>query len=121
MTLLPFEFGNPSPTTYASDWNRIIMPRKLIAGVSLLGLLALLTACADRSTSASLAVAAPAATSPASPAAEPVKPAPQRLTAREINEACWLSPEINKVPDLDKRAKLVDKCVDARTKAQQGM
>jgi hypothetical protein len=95
--------------------------RKIISFLCLVGLLSSLAACAGGSTSATSTTATAAPAAAPAPAAEPAKPAPKRLTAREINEACWLSPEINKVPDLDKRAKLVDKCVDARTKAQQGM
>ncbi|HUI97386.1 MAG TPA: hypothetical protein VLX44_16640 [Xanthobacteraceae bacterium] len=71
------------------------------------------------------APAAPASAVAAAPAAQPAKPAPppppQKLTATEINEACWMDSAINKVPDLDKRLKLVDKCVDQKTKAQGGL
>jgi hypothetical protein len=91
--------------------------RKAVSNFCLLGLLAMLTACADGG-----ATSTPTSTpwSPA-PAAAPAAAAPQRLTSTEINEQCWMDPAINKVPDLDKRAKLVDKCVDQKTKAQQGM
>ena len=69
--------------------------------------------------------AAPAAAVAAAPAPQPAKPAPPppppKLTATEINEACWMDAAINKVPDLDKRLKLVDKCVDQKTKAQGGL
>jgi len=69
--------------------------------------------------------AAPAPAAAPAAAAQPAKPAPppppQKLTATEINEACWMDPAINKVPDLDKRLKLVDKCVDQKTKAQGGL
>jgi hypothetical protein len=75
---------------------------------------------------ATAAASAPAAAP--GPAAQPAKPAkpeppppPQKLTATEINEACWMDPAINKVPDLDKRLKLVDKCVDQKAKAQGGL
>jgi 3-oxoacyl-ACP reductase-like protein len=71
------------------------------------------------------ATAAPAAAATPAPAAQPAKPPPppppQKLTATEINEACWMDAAINKVPDLDKRLKLVDKCVDQKTKAQGGL
>jgi len=83
--------------------------QKIAACLFLLGMLTALSGCAADSTATPLAPA---------PVAEP---APQRLTATQINEQCWMSPEINKVSDLDRRAKLVDKCVNARTKAQQGM
>jgi len=70
------------------------------------------------------AAPAPAAPAPAAaaPAGAPEKPEPPpKLTATEINEKCWMDPAINKIPDLDKRLKLVDKCVDQKTKAQGGL
>jgi hypothetical protein len=90
--------------------------------LSMLGLLAALSACAESNSAANLATTAAALA--AAPAAAPVaapKPAPKRLTATEINEKCWMSTEANKAGDLDKKAKLVDKCVAEKTKAQQGM
>jgi hypothetical protein len=68
--------------------------------------------------------AAPAAARAAKPPPPPPPappPAPEKLTVTEINQACWMDPAINKVPDLDKRLKLVDKCVAEKTKAQGGL
>jgi hypothetical protein len=64
------------------------------------------------------APAAPAAAAPTA-ADKPAK-APEHLTRAQINEQCWLAPEINKIRDLDQRMKLVDKCVDQKSKAQGG-
>jgi hypothetical protein len=104
--------------------------RRVAAGAGLLGLLAALGGCAEGSATTSLVptatataaapAAAPAAAAPAAAADKPAK-APEHLTAAQINEQCWLTPEINKIPDLDKRLKLVDKCVDQKTKAQGGL
>ena len=71
-----------------------------------LAMLAALSACAADSTATPLAPA---------PAAEP---APQRLTATQINEQCWMENEANK-GDIDRRMKIVNKCIDAKTKEQQ--
>ena len=68
---------------------------------------------------ATTAASGPAPAAPG-PAAQPAEP-PPKLTATEINEKCWMDPTINKVPDLDKRLKLVDKCVEQKTKAQGGL
>ena len=113
--------------------------RNAAASVCILGLLAALGGCADGTATTSLsptatataAAPAPAATpapavAPATaaaapaPADKPAKAAPEHLTRTQINEQCWLTPEINKIPDLDKRMKLVDKCVEQKTKAQGG-
>ena len=110
--------------------------RTLAARLLLFALLATLAGCAAGPSTANVAptaaaepaAAAPAAAAPAPPAAAraakpppPPPPAPpEKLTATEINEKCWMDPAINKVPDLDKRLKLVDKCVDQKTKAQGG-
>jgi hypothetical protein len=40
------------------------------------------------------------------------------LTPTEINEQCWMSNEVNKMKDLDAKAKYVDKCVADRMKAE---
>jgi hypothetical protein len=69
-----------------------------------------LTACAADSTATPLGPA---------PTAEPAKPAPPRLTATEINEQCWMKNEANK-GDIDQRMKIVNKCIDAKTKEQAG-
>jgi hypothetical protein len=99
---------------------------KLLTYACLAGLLTTLSACADGTSGTNLAAsaAAPAAAAeaaPAAPAPAAPKPAPQRLTSTEINERCWMSTEVNKITDLDKKAKLVDKCVADKMKAQQGM
>jgi hypothetical protein len=98
-------------------------PRKIVPRLCLFGLLAALAGCAGDSATTSLAPAAAAPATASAPAAasaaQPTKPA--RLTATQINEKCWMSAEVNKVADLDKRMKLVDKCVAEKTKEQQGM
>jgi hypothetical protein len=57
---------------------------------------------------------------PATPAA--AEPAAAPLSSTQINEECWMQVENDKrAPrDLDKRAKLVDRCVDQKAKEQQG-
>ncbi len=70
-------------------------------------MLAALTACAADSTATPLAPA---------PAAEP---APQRLTATQISEQCWMKNEASK-GGIEQRMKIVNKCIDAKTKEQQG-
>ena len=94
--------------------------RRAMSSVCFLSVAASLAGCAVGNTATSVAPAAAPAASPA-PSPEEAKPAPQRLTSTEINEACWMDPAINKVPDLDKRMKLVDKCVDQKIKAQGGL
>ncbi len=84
--------------------------QKIASRLFLLGMLAALAACAADSTATPLAPA---------PAAEPAKPAPQRLTARQISEQCWMKNEATK-GDIDKRMKIVSKCIDDKTKEQQG-
>jgi len=87
------------------------------AGLCALGVLALLAGCAGDSATTSLAPNASAApVAAAAPAAQPAKP--QRLTATQINEKCWMSAEANKVADLDKRMRVVDKCIAEKTKEQ---
>ena len=93
--------------------------RTLAARVCVAALVMTLAACAEGNSASSLAPT-PASTAPAAAAAQATKPA-ERLTATEINEQCWMDPAINKVADLDKRSKLVDKCVDPKTKAQGGL
>ena len=94
--------------------------RRAMSSVCFLSVAAALAGCAVGNTATSVAPAAIPAASPA-PAAQEAKPAAQRLTSTEINEACWMDPAINKVPDLDRRMKLVDKCVDQKIKAQGGL
>jgi hypothetical protein len=69
------------------------------------------------------APAAPAVAARAAPAGRSAQGAPvpqatsQSLTPEQINGECWLSIESNKkVRDLDQRLKLVNKCVEERTK-----
>jgi len=78
--------------------------QKIVSWFFLLGTLAALSACAADSTATPLAPA---------PAAEP---APQRLTATQISEQCWMKNEANK-GDIDQRMKIVNKCIDDRMKA----
>ncbi len=109
--------------------------RNTLSALCVVGLLATLGACAAETaagvaTSASapapaaapVAAAAPAV-APTAPPATPAtaaapKPAPQILTPTEINEQCWMSSEVNKMKDLDAKAKYVDKCVAEKMKAQ---
>jgi hypothetical protein len=106
--------------------------RKTFSALCVVGLLTMLGACATENaagvaTSASATAASPAA-APAAPAAPPAaattttaaapKAAPHVLTPTEINEQCWMSGEVNKMKDLDAKAKYVDKCVAEKTKAQ---
>ncbi len=126
--------------TVSRDTATAIIPnvRTLAARLLLCAVLATLAACAERNSTASVAptaataptasaapaTAATAAAAPATPAPapQPAKPPPpEKLTSTEINEKCWMDSEINKVRDLDKRAKLVDKCIEQRTKAQGGL
>jgi hypothetical protein len=81
--------------------------QKIASNLFLLGLLAGLSACAADST------ATPLGPAPA------VEAAPQRLTATQISEQCWMKNEANK-GDIDQRMKIVNKCIDAKTKEQQG-
>jgi hypothetical protein len=99
----------------------IFAGRKIFPALCLAGLLATLAACAAGTSTGSLATPTAATAAPAAAPAAAPKPAPKQLTATEINEQCWMSTEANKAGDLDKKAKLVDKCVAEKTKAQQGM
>jgi hypothetical protein len=95
--------------------------RQIATALTLAGVLAVLTACAAGSATSSLAAPATAST-PAAPSATAAAPAPAKhLTATEINERCWMSTEKYKAGDIDKRMKLVDKCVDEMTRAQGGV
>jgi hypothetical protein len=98
--------------------------------VSTLGLAALLTSLAGCaagdiaggvSTPASATAAGPAA-APAAPAVTTTAAAPRAasrvLSPTEVNEECWMSSEVNKLKDLDAKAKAVDKCVAEKMKAQ---
>jgi hypothetical protein len=94
-----------------------------VSALSLAALLASLAGCAAGdiaggiSTPASANAAAAAAPAATTTAAAP-KAAPHVLSSTEINEECWMSSEVNKLKDLDAKAKLVDKCVAEKTKAQ---
>jgi hypothetical protein len=77
------------------------------------------TATATAAAPAEAPAPATAAAAAPAPADKPAK-APEHLTRAQINEQCWLAPEINKIRDLDQRMKLVDKCVDQKSKAQGG-
>jgi hypothetical protein len=106
--------------------------RTIVSALGLAAVIATLAGCAaddiagGMATPASATAAAPAA-APAAPAAAPTpattaaaepKAAPRVLSPTEINEQCWMSNEVNKLKDLDAKAKLVDKCVAERMKAQ---
>lgn len=76
----------------------------------------------DAATAASATPAVPARSAPAGRSAQgaPVpQEAPHVTTPEEISAACWMSLESNKkVRDIDQRMKLVDKCIEERTKAK---
>jgi hypothetical protein len=105
--------------------------RQIATALGLAGLLAVLTACAAGNATSGLATSA---TTPASPASAPPASAPpatasaaaapatpEHLTATQINEKCWMRTEKFKADDIDKRMKLVDKCVDEMKRAQGGV
>jgi len=106
-----------------------VVGRNTLSTLCVVGLLTMLGACAAEN-AAGVATSAPAtAASPAAPAASPVAAstttpvapkAPHVLTPTEINEQCWMSNEVNKMKDLDAKARYVDKCVAERMK-DQGM
>ncbi len=88
--------------------------RRIAAPLLVFGALLTLAACAEGSMATTSAVTTAAAV------AEPAKPARAQLSATQINEQCWMKYESNRA-DIDKRMKLVSKCVDDKTKEQQGM
>ena len=118
--------------------------RKTVSALCVVALLTALGACAAESIGGGAAVSAaapaaapapaPAAAPMAAPAAAPAaatapaatttaaaaapKAAPQILSPTEINEQCWMTSEVNKMKDLDAKAKYVDKCVAEKMKAQ---
>jgi hypothetical protein len=67
---------------------------------------------------ASAPAAASAPTVAATTTAAAPKASPRVLSPTEINEECWMSNEVNKLKDLDAKARLVDKCVAEKMKAQ---
>jgi len=99
--------------------------RTIATALGLAGLLAALTGCAAGNATSSLAAPAaastPSASAPPATASAAAAPAtPQHLTDTQINEKCWMSTEKFKASDIDKRMKLVDKCVDDMKRAQGG-
>ena len=118
----------------------MITASRVATGLALAALFAGLGACAANNVTSSLATPATASTATAAPdqpapataAPAPAQPAPaataaapaappQHLTKTEINEKCWMRTEKFKADSLDKRMKLVDKCVDEMTRAQGGV
>jgi hypothetical protein len=101
-----------------------VVARKTASALCVAGLLATLAACAAGGTTETMATptAASTATTPPAPAAATTaaapKAAPHPLSPTEINEQCWMSSEVNKMKDLDAKAKLVDKCVAEKMRAQ---
>jgi hypothetical protein len=116
-----------------------VVGRKTVPALCVVALLTSLAACAGETatsgvaTSAAPAAATPAAATATAPAAAPApaaatapatttatapKAAPKILSPTEINEQCWMSNEVNKMKDLDAKAKYVDKCVAEKMKAQ---
>ncbi|HEY1542036.1 MAG TPA: hypothetical protein VGG01_06475 [Xanthobacteraceae bacterium] len=95
--------------------------RKIATALGLVGMLAALTACAAGNATSSLTAPASAAAAPATATAATAATAPpQHLTSTQINERCWMGTEKYKADDIDKRMKLVDKCVDEMKRAQGG-
>jgi len=104
-----------------------VVGRNTLSALCVVAMLTTLGACAAENATG-VATSAPAtAPSPAAPAASPVAAsttipaapkAPHVLTPTEINEQCWMSNEVNKMKDLDAKAKYVDKCVADRMKAE---
>jgi hypothetical protein len=109
-----------------------VVGRKTLSALCVVGLLTTLGACAAENANggAAASAAAPAAASAAAPtaaaapeatatttAAAPKAP-PHVLSPTEINEQCWMSGEVNKMKDLDAKARYVDKCVAEKMKAQ---
>ena len=107
--------------------------RVIVSAFCLAGLLATLAGCAAGDMAGSMATpssanAAPSAPAPATAAAAPAPAAtttaaapttpPRVLSPTEINEQCWMTSEVNKLKDLDAKAKYVDKCVAEKMKAQ---
>jgi hypothetical protein len=102
--------------------------RTIVSTLGLAALLATLAGCAAGDMAGGMATpasatAAASAVAPPAPAAAPAPAptaaaAPRVLSPTEINEQCWMSSEVNKLKDLDAKAKLVDKCVAERMKAQ---
>jgi len=109
------------------------LSRNSISSLCLIGVLATLGACAagtsaegphatagtTSSTAATTTTVAGPSTTTTAAAATEAAPR-ERLTATQINEKCWMRTETNRVSDLDKRMKIVDKCVADLTKAQGG-
>ena len=117
--------------TVSRDPAGAVVGRKAVVALGIVGLLTTLGACAGENVGGNAAAsvaapaAAPAAVAPAAPpaaasttAAAAPKPAPSVLTPTEINEQCWMTSEVNKMKDLDAKAKYVDKCVAEKMKAQ---
>lgn len=103
----------------------------IASALGLAGLLVMLAGCAANDIAGG--VATPASATAATPAAAPAAPAPapaattaadapkaepRVLSPTEINEQCWMTSEVNKMKDLDAKARYVDKCVAERMKAQ---
>jgi len=115
----------------------MIAASRVVTGLALAALLAALGACAAGTATSGLATPAtasaatapgPVTAAPAPSTPAPAQPAPaatadapaQHLTSTEINEKCWMRTEKFKADSLDKRMKLVDKCVEEMTRAQGG-
>src|ERR1700722_2036430 len=124
----------PATINCAGDRVAMITAARVAAGLGVAALVAALAACAGGNATSSLATPATASATPttsapaqpapaASTAAAPAAPAapPQHLTKTEINEKCWMRTEPFHADNLDKRMKLVDKCIDEMTRAQGGV
>jgi hypothetical protein len=109
-----------------------VVGRKTLSALCVVGLLTTLGGCAAENaaglapsapaTPATPVAAAPAPAAPPAAAATTADPAPKAaprvLSPTEINEQCWMTSEVNKMKDIDAKAKYVDKCVAEKMKAQ---
>ena len=101
-----------------------VVGRNTLSAMCVVGMLTMLGACAAENaggvaTSAPATAPSPAASPVAASTTTPAAPkTPHALTPTEINEQCWMSNEVNKMKDLDAKARYVDKCVAERMKAE---
>src|ERR1700722_15731364 len=116
----------PATINCAGDRVAMITAARVAAGLGVAALVAALAACAGGHATSSPATpppppATPTTSAPPPPPPAPPAPLPQPLTKTEINEKWWMRPEPFHADNLDKRMKLVDKCIDEMTRAQGGV
>jgi len=98
-----------------------VAARKTASALCVVGLLTTLAACTGGNTTETIATptaASTATTRAATTTAAAPKTPPHPLSPTEVNEQCWMSSEVNKMKDLDAKARYVDKCVAEKMKAQ---